>query len=352
MKLNRILLTLSALMSVAAMADETLSSYDFSVYLPARNFTCAEEAQQLKAVFSAQKNILNVTADCISETTVNWDNSNSTLYSVVVNYQALPANKLTITRNTYAESTSWLMPRPDAMTGAYATYADCLSDIAFRKTEVSQNTGLTILAANCVPATYVHPGQAYALNVFGIGTAKTNLYGFNDEFIGSYLSNTVQQSILNFIDAQGIHRVYTNGLNFLYFAASPIRIESKDVGYTQNPAECEAQVASIQLSFEKAKKGNTNPILAYCSPLSNAPAATTYLRYIAGNNAVNPWVESSNSPNGYYSFNDCMNDRARVLNKKQTQLPADTLMVGAFCEHNSFESLSYTMKLFYAPQPK
>ncbi len=315
--------------NVGAQTPPT-TTFHYAVRIPATAQTCQQEADTLGARFSAVTKTKVSEATCRGTITISADGTSYNLYSLLLTYQGKR-----VYPTTAVLAGSNLSTIPGDGSGIYDTYASCVADIDGQTKNFSAATSLTTLDAFCTTTGDVS-GSTYKLQMDGVGTKTNSLYVFDPRLIGA-TDPQLQSGIENLVATSGgmITKVY--GAQIFYYAPYALNLSHRMLGIFHNASECESQISDAAAIFTKAEAKN---IIVRC--LSNGTGtrapSTYYLEIIHdGSSLVS---EDWGTRNKFYSFNECMSEKARIVQDGGQN------SLGGICQPAIDLSNNYVLDLF------
>lgn len=304
-----------------------LNTYQYWVRIPQTNRTCAEEANIMGDRFAqaTRANGSVVTEKiCRSVVTAPYDGAKNSLYSILITYKA--------TREAWAYSALFgsmdFQSTPANTNGIYAKYSDCVAGLDAQATHYETETGLVAVAAFCQPSLM---GDTYTITVQGFGEPKRRLYVMKSAMTGE-VNPELSQSMDHFLAGLDAHVVFRTETHYFYYRENYLELRQNMFGDFSNPAECAAQVATVSNIYTL---GKSKQQIVACLPWGkkmalNGLADGVMLSYFSGD-AV------------YYSFDECMQDRSRVM---QANTGYYSNPLGAICKEDYHAAGQYVMELY------
>jgi len=283
--------------SLVSFADSTppqLRTYQYWARIPQTSLSCQEEANQLAARFTAATGFAVSEKICRGVVDATYDGVKTPLYSLLISYQA--PNQPYMYKAMFGFMD--FQREPTSTEGAYATYNDCAADLSAQSANYERETSLKAMAAYCMPSDM---GTSYLLEVEGFGSPTHRLYVMNSAFDGT-LTREIHNALDSFIAGLNAHVVAHADTHYFYYRDTSLELRQNMFGSFSNPAECAAQLDAISSLYTKAgSKQKIVACLQYGNDMALNGLADGEMLFSFHVNAV------------YYSFDECMQDRARAI---------------------------------------
>jgi hypothetical protein len=329
MKLNHLFTALACVSSLSASAATHLTHFSYSARIPATASTCEVAAQTLaQQIQAAAPGVQNVQGECVTRANFKDHGEPFVVYSLRVTYDAEDQIQLS----------SIELPSFDYNAlNAYPKYADCLKDISHQSSVFTQATGLSPLAAYCVPA--YDSSYSYTLKIEAIGQATRTLQALHMIGTQSLESNSEwKKQILSFIAQSGGLVARTDGELIAYYAAPGTHIGYSAWLHTDTAEQCNAQQTEVNSMLRKLGAKNT---LLVCHPDIDPASGLSvhyYLDTLYDAN-IEPYF-SSTVDQTFFTYDECMAVRQSILDRE----PAAHAWAGSFCTISDFGDDRYNLK--------
>lgn len=296
-----------------AFASAPLQSFQYWVRVPANSSSCEEVAAQVGNRFEASTHLSGVEKICRGVVKANFDGVAVNLYSILINYKAEnPAELYTASLGGLSD-----LGAPSPETGSYPTYAECAAALEDQSAKYEHATDLQAVAAYCVPRHGYRNG--YTLNVDGFGRPKKRLGIFHPAFSAD--DSAFLGQVQAYLAANGAEIVRTKDDAFLYYAERSVSFRQQNFGFFHDLSQCETQIEVAATIFRSS--GSKSEPLIRCAGESAAGGSVELNGIAAGGY----YLSAQTAEPRYFSFDECMQDRSRVL---QTGFFYGT-RVGAIC---------------------
>jgi hypothetical protein len=309
--------------STTAFAGE-LRSQEYWVRIPATSQSCEVEAALLAERFQKSVNVASVEKECLGVIDVQFDGVPTQLYSILVTYSSerpvVPYSALlggVVNYNSRSVNQ-----------GEYTTYGDCVADLVDQSANYSVQTGLTPVAAYCSPSR-AGLEHRYVLQIDGFGSPKRQLQILHQNVGNGDASLTA--AFRSLVASQGAAIVRTVRDAILYYQEQSVAVRQHRFGFFSDVAQCEIQRQTVADLF-KSTGSKTVPIVA-CQAEESAGGAL-WLQGAADGYA---YLDGRESSVRYYTFGECMQDRARAIRKGA---------LGAICRPHLFDSSVFVMDVY------
>jgi|GEM_PF-3679737 len=307
-------------------------SREYWVRVPATRFTCQEEASFLAQRFTEATRIPVKTSVCRGVVHAKFDGALVTLYSLLLNFDL--KDKVDLYRASIGGYSDAF--QADTKLGVYSKYEECLAQIPLQADLYARNTGLSVAAAYCEPMNYLGSYQ-YTLNVEGFGQPKARLFLFNLSlnYFNDGFDVALHQEVLGFLKSFGAEIVRTVGSVSYYYMRDDINFNQYIFGTFKNNNECveqEETATSILNAFGVSRS------IVHCVEQSGNKEYALYS--LTGGKRV--FVNENRLLTNYYSFSECMEDRARVLSSGGY----DKALAGAICREDVMTAGVYKMIVY------
>lgn len=301
------------------------NQFEFKVRIPATVSGCVADAQNLATKFSlSAPNIYHAHGRCVASATFVDQGQTFTVDTIVVNYDS--NSELKIYTATISESEESIA-NPFG-SEPYPTYKSCIDDLADQARVFLQATKLQPLALSCEPK-----NSDYALVIEAVGTSRQNVYQFVDDAAQIAHDDQWFAWISNKMQSAGAHITKKSGNSVFYYAKRPINISSHQIVRLYSVEQCEAQRDEAVALYRQLGAENS---LAACHTqgLENQKVGLDILTTIEDTLYSDYGAQST----VYFSFQDCMEDRASIERKAKasgvfpfaTFCAADDLNPGKF----------------------
>lgn len=309
---------------VGAMAP--VQSHQYWVRIPQTNISCEEEANRLALKFETATQLKVTEKLCRGTIDATMGKEKVKLYSLLLTY---PAEQKVSIKSTQLEATSfgrYHSPKP-----AYDTYSDCVADLENQVQHFERQTQLPAIAAFCDRAKSTLTGFALEIQSAGKPAAELNAFLLETPEVDARLEQDVRQ----FVESLGAQVVRDRGTTLFYYSAKPLSIRQPIFSNFTSPERCERQIEAIHAILRDS--GSTKAYVR-CLPSSNGMFTRTYT-------LADGWafLSRSEAEDVYYSFDECMSDRTRVLNERKNHWNA---AVGALCVENPLGDDRFKMEIY------
>lgn len=303
---------------IARAADQPKPAQHYWVRVPATNLSCEDEARAMGERFQLGARVAVESAVCRGTVQGKFGKETGSLYSILITYRADYA----LTPYTAALEPPTLSPMyTDA---AYATYADCVADIAAQSAAFTANTKLTAVSARCDVTRSAMEGFAMMIDGFperndsGYGFPAASLYVFKLQFSGE-LDGEILPTSRGILEGAGGTVVRTAGTTFYYYSATPVSLRMMTFGYFESMEQCETQVSAAQEVYT-----NSGAKRVYLRCLKDLSGAS-----LSGLADGTDYVSRNYAQSGvYFSMEECMGDRPRMLDEMRRRY---STIYGAIC---------------------
>ncbi|MCM2279465.1 MAG: hypothetical protein NDJ89_15425 [Oligoflexia bacterium] len=289
---------------------------EYWVRVPATARSCEEEAEALARRFEAATGQAVKSRECLDVVTARFDDRAYVLYSLLLTYEArvpLPLYRARL-------GASFGFGGRDS--GAYGSYEQCLADLSAQAALFERAAGLSALAGECAPSPAY--GQGYLLSIEGPGVPARKLQGFNP----LYEDAVLQSEIEGLLVARGAQVARSTPGAILYYSGEALNLRQEYHGYFRDRSQCELQEPELRKILAVA--GGTDAII-HCA--GAGPGSPTTLFGLA---VASRWINRITSAVTYYSFDECMKDRARVSKG----------YAGSLCAEDSITSGRFSMTFY------
>ena len=269
--------------------------YNYLVRVPATSLSCEQEANLLLQRFLGATKITEAQGTCKEVLNVTFNKKSYSLYSLMITYQA--QSPMTPYSNTWGTTSQTGIPE-GLLGGMYDTFHDCLEALPLKTQQYETYTQLPAVSAFCEVASH---GHQFLLQVDGFGTPVNRLFTYHPRYTST---PELRAFIPELITKMGGQAAFTFEANSYYFAPQMLQIGEQSFGIMDSAAHCDAQTEEATNIMQKA--GSTI-MYTICTGRSG-----TILQAIADSSSYIRSDFGTYSRN-YYSWSECMNDKARVL---------------------------------------
>lgn len=318
--------------SIPSIQGSEVISKEYWVRVPATRFTCQEEASFLARRFTEATHIPVKTSVCRGVVRAKFDGVSVNLYSLLLNFDL--KDKVDLYRASIGGYSDAF--QADTKLGGYSKYEECLDQIPTQTDLFARNTGLSVAAVYCEPLNYLGTNQ-YILNIEGFGQPKARLFLFNlnsNPFNDGFDAD-LQNEVLGFLKSFGAEIVRTIGGVSYYYIKDSIDFNQFTFATFKNDKECAEQ---IEVATSILNVLGSSRSIVRCVTQSGPRGFALYS--LSGGGRV--FINENRSFTNYYSFTECMEDRARVLSHSANE----EALAGAICKEDSMTSGIYKMIVY------
>jgi len=211
------------------------------------------------------------------------------------------------------------MSEPNTGKGFYTNFDTCASDIANQTARFEQQTGTMVVGVSCLPANG-YASEGFYMQLDGFWKKDTSpeapklplrkLYAFSvDPQEGRYPE--VPNAVLAVLNKQGLDVVVGGEQGFfLYYGARPAELRVGRLAYVDEYANCVAQQQDAANIFTAS--GATMVFPLCLANIVGEQVGSAHLTVIGDGYSTLTDDYGNHSPK-YYSFGECMNDKARYM---------------------------------------
>jgi hypothetical protein len=341
-----IALSVLGVSQVAFAAPEApkLKPFSYRMKLPAVGASCEDQARSVAKAFGAVATEAKaVTGVCQNRQSVTSPTGETyELDVILINYVAQSEQH---PDHTIFGANSFL-DKADAGAGVFATFAECVSQIAAQSPLFIAKTELVPFAAYCQASTNsMYPGFSLTFETMG-QFKKMHLYTFSLDGQANWDTDgsQVTQAALVGIQVSGGQVAWKNSNRIFYYYDYPISISNQAMGVYYDAAQCNAQVAMAHSIFAKAEMKGASAFCLVSPPpaalIGKAPDAYVLMAVGA---SVGPSMILDTSEGRYDSFAECMDDIARI---EQNAVSSGKTAYGVICAPNTYEQGGFDARLF------
>jgi len=338
---QKFVISFAALLAIATFAAPAAHAapYSYRLKVPASSATCADHAGSVAATFAIGSRAKVVTGTCESRQTVTENNTAFAVDVIVVNYQA--ESELTPERSVFGANA--YLNAGDATAGVFATYSECLSQLAIQQPIFAQETGVTPFAGYCTASTQQEFFPGYSLTFESFGELSRHLYTYAEDGVstpGDDNSQVIRAAYFA-IQSVGGDIVFNDDKRVFYYGAGDARVSAENFGIFEVPSQCSSQTASA-LGIYKA--GGLSGVTAFCKTSTPVAGHSFSILMVVGAGGN----EISDMESGHYGdFDECMGDLNRVIKNAAS---AGNAVLGGLClpgatQSNGFDAHVYSSYL-------
>lgn len=306
----------------------------FRVRVPATTSACDVAAQELAARFHQITGTEALSPKCSAVTRYQAEGREYEIYTLDFYYPtALKLENVTVDFGySYVNSNT-----TGTSVGLYPTYEACLADMAPRTQEFENETQLPTLAASCARGTSGYEPR-YVLTLVSFGKPKKQLQTY-DSNLREVEPVSVTEASRELITRLGGKVVATDITRHYFYRDGRLDLAESTLIYLRSQEACSLQLNSAQSIISKVE---SKASFVGCLPIPRASADTIALFAIWEGRSL---VLSRPYSERYYSLDECLSDRERVLESlSRTGRPP----LGALCQPHRMagDPNDYSMEIF------
>lgn len=307
----------------------------YRIHIPATSQSCEKEAQLLAGKFQQQSKISVLSAKCSAVVSFKADNTDYTLYALDLTYN-YPQNIKNFKIYSSYYGGSGFSRQTNNRIGFYSTFESCLNDLTYRTLEFSLNTGAVVLVSTCEKALSKYE-DSYVLRIDTIGVPVTKLHS-TDTLSSNFRGTALQDAVQKMVRFNGGKIVGQNKGYIYYYATKAVEPIYQSFGHMTHEA-CVDQLPNLAKMFANFNPGE---ISLGCIPSEYAPDERQNLMAVWNHFAM---FNHITQPEKYYSYQECKNDKSRVLESYQKR---GLKIHNALCEVDGWSSDAniYVMTVF------
>jgi len=306
-------------------AAPNLKPFSLRLEVPSKSETCDLLANEIGNRFTFQTGVGSRYA-CTGSRTIG---SNETVYTIVLSY--LAENEILPTQAIFGGSDS--LGNPLSNIAVFATYSDCLAQQNVQEVNFQKETGLPVFVSYCEAASAGFD-QGYSLTVEGFGKAQRQLHIYSNVYSYSANDSSVLTGVMKAIASSGGDIVLNIKGQVFYYSEYNIHVTVSDVARVASESECQQQGSSLQ---SIATSESMNGLTVLCT----GKTPDIYITLVGVGGLSEPDSPEA-IPTDYFSFADCMADRARV---GQNLSSDGAKVLGEICG-KSDDNKSYRMDVY------
>jgi hypothetical protein len=297
-----------------AAQGQNIFQYEVPGY-PAGDLSCQAEADALAARVQKATGVTIYKQNCVHDYKTSFD-----LSVAYVADQALPLE------STFDHQ------QVDSQ-GTYLTLADCQAGLAAEAKFFQDSTGLTPVTAYCFDDEGAGAKYTYLARVEALGSTKVHAWSDNFLVDGRPLArlDEVAQSIQTALNHHGLrveHVTIDNGIGFYrlglhYYAAIKLNVDVRKLAVYRSEETCEGQIPVANQLFSSAA---VEPMGVFCAE----PDLRLDINLLVVTANPTHAYRAETAPDTYKTFDDCQNDKGRVLDFYRHSLQRDAF--GAICD--------------------
>jgi len=294
------------------------------VRIPASQNSCEKEAGNLALRFQSMTHTENVKGVCRDTIHFQAENTNYTLYSILITFDASPFFR--INKTFFGSDVDDMDSTTGRYSGSYPTYLSCMNDLPARIQEYKTHAGLDEISAYCSLADD-NAKRSYVLTIDSYGVEAQRLYSFDPKFFTVSTPEMIT-STSDYVQHLGGQVVQLSGSRVFYYKEQVLEIHSSLAAIVENSQDCTAQMPQVAKAFN-VQSSEPN---AFCQPSSDG--GVYFLEVIWNGYRNLAFSTTSIDPHRYLTFSECFNDVDRVIKVYQTKGQHPT---GAFCTQRGIQ---------------
>ena len=303
--------------------------FRFWTRLPQTSLSCEAQASALAERFEQATRTTPNSVRCLGSARISAEGQVYALESIELTYAAREELEAYV-----AVLGSGQSDEPSDNMGAYNTFADCLADLAKQSAAFQQHTRLTAVSATCEKAGMAYRSP-YVLKVSGFGIPAKRLYAAELVFY-TEMDEQLRQRILGLYALNGASLARVNDMRVLYYSKNPVRIRRETPAYFPHVSQCQSQEADFRGII--ARNGAKNAIVRCLK----GPAGRFALEGAHDSARLLSSDFGTRSPR-YYSFEECLADRERMLNDSVSRGAAP---LGGLCLPALLDNTQFKLEIF------
>jgi hypothetical protein len=318
-----------AFAAASASAAPTLYPYNYSVRTPATGISCEEAAQNLaQKVQAAAPQAVHVQGSCLARVSFADNGEHFAMDNLRVSYEATSPLSLNTTQ----------LPNYDFnVLNLYPKYSDCLNDLAPQTSLYIQATGLSPLAATCIPASDSYSG--YTLKIDAAGKPARVLHSMHSLSWARLDENAGwNKQVLDFIAQSGAMIAKAQDNQIAYYAPIEVAVSTLSWLHTETQEQCETQFNEVSSMLKKLGAKNT---LVACH--ANGVADANYKPNYYLDSVNDAYLENyymATYGQTFFTYEECMDVRRSILDRE----PNAKAWLGSFCSLSDYSPDRYILK--------
>lgn len=313
-----------------SQAKQEPKTLTYRVRVPVQTLSCAEEARGLGERFASATKLKVVRSECVSTVSLPEDTTKK-LHVLMVTYladrSAEPFSAI------FGSTSSRLSDKPEPYQGAYPTYTACLADLPIQVKAFESATRLIAVASFCELGKSVT--SSYILQIDGFGKPQKRLFHFRS-FDNSVAPETTDQ-VRALLTDKGATIVQEVENSFFYYAAKSTGVRHNFLANFREISRCQEQLRDAVGIVQGAGSAT---VIAACVPSQYGPSFN-----IETVSDEHHWFMSDSGYRVpiYYSLDECLHDKARILSSAKEQNPR---VLGGLCQADSINPGYYRMNIY------
>jgi hypothetical protein len=310
MKLQKCILGLIfVLCAGATRAADELPEHTYWVRVLGNSQSCQQQAEQLAQDFANATKIRVGAFTCEGSVNVIEDGQTFTYNSISIKYKSYFQPGLYTAQYSFSSRER----EPQGEMGYFVNLSTCAAAVDSRKQEFLEQTGLLPIATTCeLVESYSSPASV-VLKVQGFGQPKKRLFQASLPAAELVPQDQAHQAFKNIFSLKKVQVVGEQGGHFLFYRDQYLDIQYALTQYMAKEQECLDQKQGLLDFFVRA--GSVAPVVG-CSK-HDFPTGTFFALWGIGES--DKFLSESAVASGmhYYSFEECMADRPRVVESRR-----------------------------------
>jgi hypothetical protein len=230
--------------------------------------------------------------------------------------------------------------------GLFTQLADCQAVLPAQQKLFQEQTGLTPVAASCIPGRESDPQHpSFTPVIDAVGTPNKHLYPVDTSMKLGMQNSPQAMALLHSLIQKSETIALETSDEVLYYGSEPLEISSIDVSWFNTASDCASQLDTLRAAYHQ---GGVSTMLGDCF-LDEVSNSTRLVAAWTGDDTTVAQDHAFTSP-VYSTFSACMDAKDGYVTAKKAALPKGKHIFGAICKTHENENAAndgYDIDLFW-----